>query len=545
MSLGEYKRKRDFQKSAEPPGTVERKGGNRFVIQKHAATRLHYDFRLEMEGVLKSWAVPKGIPFARGEKRLAVQVEDHPVSYINFEGTIPKGQYGGGTVMVWDYGTFAAAVPSPAAELAGGKLHFQLNGKKLQGEWYLVQLRGSEQWLLIKGGTDMKPVSEKLDDLSALSGKTMLQLAANGSVWESKPSASTSNSFAAKLREKVQKNRTTPSPKAAPTTASSGALGFVEPMKARLAEAPPKSKDWIYEIKFDGYRALAFKDGKRTRLLSRNEKDFGDKFPEVAGAVASLAATQAVIDGEIVALDNQGVSSFQLLQGYEIGEARPPLYFYAFDLLQLNGRDLRDLTIIDRKAALEKLLKKAPEPLRYSGSLGEDAATLLRQAARLGLEGLIGKRKDSRYETGKRSGAWIKLKLHREQEFVIGGYSEPEGARPHFGALLVGFYENKRLKFCGKVGTGFDTKRLASLFAAFQKIPREDCPFVNLPEPHGSRYSPGLTAREMKKCHWVKPRLVCQVKFSEWTNDAKLRQPVFLGLREDKDAAEVGREKAD
>jgi bifunctional non-homologous end joining protein LigD len=481
-----------------------------------------------MDGVLKSWAVPKGIPFARGEKHLAVHVEDHPVAYMDFEGSIPKGQYGGGTVMVWDIGTFSTVGKSPANELESGKLQFELEGTKLHGVWRLIRLRDGDQWLLIKSGEDMKPVSSKLDDTSALSGKTMQQIRKNGAVWESKPSKP--SLLAVEPGKKPSQEKIAP-------------LKFIEPMKARLVESPPASKDWIYEIKFDGYRALAFKDGPGVTLLSRNEKDLGGKFPEIVDAVASLPVNQAVIDGEIVALDKEGVSSFQLLQGFEIGERRPPLYFYAFDLLQLNGNDARKQTVLQRKDQLGKILKRAPSVIRFSASLGEDAKKLLQQVKKLGLEGLIGKRKNSAYEAGKRSGAWIKLKLNREQEFVIGGYTDPEGSRKHFGALLVGVFENRKLKFCGKVGTGFDTKLLASLYSKFTEFSRVDCPFVNLPEPRGSRYSPGLTAAEMKRCHWIEPKLVCQIKFNEWTQDDKLRQPVFLGLREDKKATEVVREK--
>jgi bifunctional non-homologous end joining protein LigD len=532
MSLKEYTRKRNFRKTAEPNAARVKGTGNRFVIQKHTASRLHYDFRLEMNGVLKSWAVPKGVPFIKGEKRLAVQVEDHPVSYINFEGTIPKGQYGGGTVMIWDKGIYIASVESPLRELEKGKLHFVLSGKKLNGEWYLVQLRGGTQWLLIKGGGDLKPVSSKLDDTSALSGKTMAQLSESGAVWRSKPRAP-ENSSRAKFRARISKAGILP-------------VKFIEPMKARLAESPPPGDDWIYEIKFDGFRALAFKNGRDVQLLSRNEKNFNEKFPEIVEAIAALKIDDAVLlDGEIVALDAQGISSFQLLQAFELGEKRPPIYFYVFDLLRLRGKDLRGQTLTERKTQLEILSGNKSGLIRYSASLGEDAGQLLKQAEKLGLEGLIGKRKDSLYEAGRRSGAWIKLKLHHEQEFVIGGFTNPEGGRRHFGALLICFYEKNKLKFCGKVGTGFNTKLLGNLFSQFQKIAREDCPFVNLPETHGSRYSPRITVSEMKKCHWVEPQMVAQIKFSEWTRDEKLRQPVFLGLREDKDAAEVVREKAD
>ena len=537
MSLKEYTRKRNFGKTAEPKAARGKQTGHRFVIQKHAASRLHYDFRLEINGVLKSWAVPKGVPYKKGEKRLAVQVEDHPVSYINFEGTIPKGQYGGGTVMVWDKGTFSTDDKSSLWELSNGKLHFTLAGKKLHGDWYLVQLRDGKQWLLIKGGEDLKPISKKLDDTSALSGKTMAQLSNNGAVWQSKPRDSENvakNSFKGKIRAKISKI----------SRAQKLPVKFIEPMKARLAESSPHGNDWIYEIKFDGFRALAFKNGDDVRLLSRNEKDFNEKFPEIVEAIAALKIDDAIIDGEIVALDAKGISSFQLLQAFELGEKRPPIYFYIFDLLRLKGKDLRGQTLTERKSQLEQLLGKKSGLIRYSASLGDDAKKLLKQVQKLGLEGLIGKQKDSIYEAGRRSGAWIKLKLHHEQEFVIGGFTNPEGSRQHFGALLLGFYEKKKLKFCGKVGTGFNAKLLASLNSRFQKIESENCPFVNLPEKRSGRFGAGVTAAEMKRCHWVKPQLVAQIKFSEWTRDEKLRQPVFLGLREDKDAAEVVREKA-
>ena len=529
MSLREYTRKRDFQKSAEPNAARARTGGNRFVVQKHAASRLHFDFRLEIDGVLRSWAVPKAIPLAHGEKRLAVQVEDHPVEYINFEGTIPRGQYGGGTVMVWDTGTFFTDGKFPGKDLESGKLYFELAGKKLHGAWHLVRLRGGTQWLLIKSRDSQKPIPARREDTSALSGKTMKQLSQNGAVWESQPRKGMSRQTG-RFRLKASSTKSPP-------------VKFIEPMKARLVDSPPSSRDWIYEIKFDGYRALAFKHGTKVILLSRNGKDFGEKFPKVTNDIASLPASEAVIDGEIVALDKSGVSSFQLLQGFEISKERPPIYFYLFDLLRFDGADLRHQTVLQRKAQLEMLLVKAPDTLRFSASLGQEPKKLLGRVTKLGLEGLIGKRIDSEYEPGKRSGAWIKLKRNREQEFVIGGYTDPEGSRAHFGAILVGYYKGKRLTFCGKVGTGFDTRRLAGLYSQFQKIPRDDCPFTNLPEPRGSRYSPGLTALEMKRCHWVEPNLVGQIKFSEWTQDAKLRQPVFLGLREDKDAAEVVREQ--
>lgn len=549
MSLKEYVRKRNFGKTSEPKSGKPHGGaGHRFVIQKHAATRLHYDFRLEIGGTLKSWAVPKGVPFKKGERRLAVHVEDHPVSYIDFEGTIPKGQYGGGTVMVWDAGTFEPLSKTPAKDLEGGKLHFVLSGKKLKGEWYLVRLRDGDEWLLIKGGEDMKPVSAKVDDTSVLSGKSMEQLAKGvGRVWQSKPREESRSGLRGRAGPpKTAKTKTRSvglSGPAAPAAKPSPKLTpkFIEPMKAQLVDVAPPG-DWLYEIKFDGFRAIAFRDRRGTRLLSRNNKDFAKKFPAVLEAVAALDVQDAVIDGEVVALDEKGRSSFQLLQAHDLGQERPPIFFYAFDLLQLNGKNLQRLPLTERKAELERLLDGAPDVIRYSVSLGNEPDALLKQARELGLEGLIGKRADSVYEPGKRSGNWIKLKLHQEQEFVIGGYTPPGGSRTHFGALLVGVYEGNQLKFAGKVGTGFNTKLLRSLHAEFKKIETDACPFVNLPEKRSGRYGQGVTAAEMKRCHWVKPVLVCQLKFTEWTRDGSLRHPVFLGLRDDKSAKEVVRE---
>jgi bifunctional non-homologous end joining protein LigD len=314
-------------------------------------------------------------------------------------------------------------------------------------------------------------------------------------------------------------------------------------MKAKLVESMPTG-DWIYEIKFDGYRALALHGGSETRLLSRNQKDLGGKFPEVKNSIAALDLQDVIIDGEIVALDEKGRSSFQLLQGFDMGQERPPIVFYVFDLLQLNGKNLQNLPVEERKAKLEDLLKKPPGVIRYSASFTKSIPELLDRAGKLGLEGLIGKRAGSRYEPGRRSGAWIKVKLHLEQELVIGGYTEPEGSRKYFGALLVGFYEGKKLKFAGRVGTGFSEKRLSTLFSELSKIRIESCPFYNLPAASRNRWDQGLTAAEMKRCHWVKPVMVCQTKFTEWTRDDRLRQPVFLGIREDKNATEVVRETA-
>jgi bifunctional non-homologous end joining protein LigD len=519
MSLKEYRRKRNFRKTAEPSARVAHGRSHGFVVQKHDASRLHYDFRLEMGGTLKSWALPKGLPYEKGERHLAVHVEDHPVAYADFEGTIPKGQYGGGTVMLWDRGTYEPLTSTPSKDLKKGKLHFTLHGDKLHGEWYLVRLRGEDdQWLIIKGGESMKPVSKRADDHSVLTNRTMKQLAKGDRVWQSGKGSSRKASKPAPLPD------------------------FVEPMKARPLAAPPRG-NWLYEIKFDGWRALALKGGSQCRILSRNEKDFGAKFPEVMESVAQLKVQDAILDGEIVALDDKGRSSFQLLQAYDIGEKRPPIFFYVFDLLQLDGEDLKKRPLEDRKALLERLLVRPPGVLRLSTTLGSDAAPLLVQARKLGLEGLIGKRRGSAYEVGRRSGSWIKLKLIREQEFVIGGYTDPEGTRQFFGSLIVGYYQGKDLIFAGKVGTGFNARLLRSLHGRFRSLEQDQCPFANLPMPRGSKWGKAITRSEMKYCHWVEPQLVCQVKFGEWTRDGRLRQPVFLGLREDKNAREVVREK--
>lgn len=531
MSLREYKKKRDFKKTAEPRGRKERSGGaneRRFVVQKHEASHLHYDFRLELGGTLKSWAVPKGMPYAKGEKRLAVHVEDHPASYIGFEGPIPQGQYGGGTVMVWDTGTYQPASPAPLKELAGGKLHFTLSGTKLQGEWYLVRLRQEKQWLLIRGGEDMKPVSKRMDNTSALSGRTMKQLA-DAAPWIS--------SRKAKVEKKAPPKKT-----AAPRASAALSALFIEPMKAKALSDPPADNDWIYEIKFDGFRALTLRHGKRLALLSRTENDMTDKFPEVAEALQKLALPDCVLDGEIVALDDKGRSSFQSLQAYDLGQERPPLCYYVFDLLRLKGRDLTSLPLLKRKEMLRKLLKDSPV-IRYSASLEGEVTALLKQVKKLGLEGLIGKRPDSVYEAGQRSGRWIKLKLNQEQEVVIGGYTPPAGSRSYIGALIVGVHGQEGLQCIGKVGTGFSARLLRELHAQFQPLIQGKCPFVNLPASSSGRWGQGITQSEMKRCTWLRPRLVCQVKFAEWTQDGRLRQPVFLGMREDKTAREVKRER--
>ena len=560
MGLSTYRKKRDFGLTAEPKGTGKPlpkavRGASHFVIQKHDASRLHYDFRLEMDGVLKSWAVPKGLPWKQGEKHLAVEVEDHPLEYAGFEGIIPAGQYGGGTVMVWDEGTYYVYGETPLEAWREGKIHLVLNGKKARGEWTLIRIRSNEaknQWLLLKSGQSIKPVSKKSDDQSAKTGRTMKQIAAASDVeWQSnRPDKR--NPFKTRIARAVAKRKSAPKAKRAWRAAGKSFAGledlpkakprFVEPMKPRLLEQPPSVGDWLYELKFDGIRAIAVKSARAINLISRNEKQLNGRFPEIARACEKIGGDEYVVDGEVVALDDAGRSSFQLLQRAELEGKEAPLAFYVFDLLQLNGHNTMSLPVVQRKAWLSQLLPASSDLIRFSGELGGKAETLLAEIKRLGLEGLIGKLRQSPYEPGRRSGNWVKIKCVNEQEFVIGGYTPPAGSRKYFGALLVGYYDKDRLLFAGKVGTGFDSRSLASLYQKLRAEKRDDCPFADLPSKQGGQWVQGITPAEMRKCTWVNPKFVCEVKFAEWTRDLKLRQPVFLGLREDKDAREVVRE---
>jgi bifunctional non-homologous end joining protein LigD len=583
LSLKEYKAKRNFRRTAEPAGETPHRaknGASMFVVQKHDATRLHYDFRLEMDGVLKSWAVPKGFPTKRGDRRLAVQVEDHPIEYGGFEGTIPEGSYGAGTVMLWDSGAYEVSGDDPSSALRDGKLHLALRGKKLKGEWTLVRMRPREgededkpQWLLLKSGSDIPPISKRAEEHSVLSGRSLEQIASAGDrEWQSDRSARHRPVRVGPASQQLRKvgalssaRRTTPSKVTAASRDVSRSddgqkishlptvqinlprlpkkkPAFVEPMKALLLDKLPKGPDWIYELKFDGVRALAIKDNRNIDLISRSGKDLGSKYHELLEPLKKLPAKQAVLDGEIVALDEHGRSSFQLLQCYQMaGLKKPPLFYYVFDLINLDGKDLAGVPLFQRKAMLETVLAKVSPAIRFSPSIKADSARLMREMKARGLEGLIAKRRDSKYEPARRSGAWVKFKWTNEQEFVIGGYTQPKGTRTHFGALLVGYYEKGKFLFAAKVGTGFDQKLLASLHDKFKNLIRPDCPFANLPEKRPG--SAGLSAADMRRCTWLEPSRVCQVRFAEWTRDNHLRQPAFLGLREDKTPGEVVREK--
>ena len=565
MGLKKYKAKRDFSKTAEPKGRKplpkQVRGACRFVIQKHDARRLHYDFRLQMEGVLKSWALPKGLPWKQGEKHLAVEVEDHPIEYETFEGVIPEGNYGAGTVMVWDRGAYYVYGEQPLKSLREGKLHLVLAGKKAQGEWTLVRIRGRDdeknQWLILKTGGSAKLPSKKLEDQSVKTGRTMKQIAnERDAEWQSnREEKDTSARSTLKARIKaalkkkdlehgVGKNETVDQATRLLKGLPSAKPQFIEPMKARLVDEPPKHGDWLYELKFDGIRAMAIKNDRKVSLVSRNGNKLDGRFPEIVEAVKNLPVREYVIDGEVVALDEDGRSSFQLLQGLEMEGRKAPLRFYVFELLQLDGKSLLGLPLEQRKQVLAKICENVGDPIRYSGEISGDVKSLLAEVKRRGLEGLIGKQRNSVYEPGRRSGTWIKLKCVNEQEFVIGGYTPPAGSRKYFGAILVGYYEIGKLRFAGKVGSGFTEKSLSMLHKKFRGEEHDDCPFVDLPSKQGGEWVQGITPSMMKKMHWVNPKFVAEIKFAEWTRDQKLRQPVFLGMREDKAATEVKREAA-
>lgn len=538
-ALRDYRRKRNLAASGEPAGRSAETSQSklpRFVIQKHDATRLHYDLRLEMSGTLKSWAVPKGLPLTPGEKALAVEVEDHPLDYGSFEGVIPEGNYGAGTVMLWDRGFYTVGGGDPDRAHREGKIHFALAGTKLLGEWALVRLRprpgdAKNNWLVIRNhvGPGARPGADL--DRSVLTERTLDEIAAGRQGRRATPRRSAARSTRA------------PAPAAPPEAEDAPADDeFVEPMKALAVEQVPAGK-WRLEIKFDGYRALALIRPGSVTLWSRNRKNLSADYPEVTAALRRLRCRDAVIDGELVALDAAGRSSFQLLQQRSTRGARPPLHFYAFDLLRLNGRSLLETPLEKRQATLAKLVGRGTDVVRLSPVFDVPPEQLLAAAREQQLEGIIAKRAGSAYEPGRRSGAWLKCRLAAEQEFVIGGLTEPQGSRAHFGALLVGYYETGKLLCAGKVGTGFDAKRLREIAARLQPMRIEACPFANLPATRRSRFGAGLTAAALRRVTWVKPAVVCQVRFTEWTDDGMLRHPVFLGLREDKKARDVRREQ--
>ncbi len=505
-------------KKSSIPRASKQGGRRRFVVQKHAASHLHYDFRLEMHDVLKSWAVPKGVPYALDEKRLAMATEDHPVEYLQFEGNIPKGQYGGGTVMVWDIGTYEII----EGNYYKGTLDIFLDGKKLNGEWRLTKDRSVKEgnrWSLTKIGSAMKPLSSRRENTSALSGRGMEQIAAaDDAQWHS--------------------NRT-PVPGLDLDELPKSALDFVDPMRAQLVSTLPEGDGWQYEVKLDGYRALLIKDQGHTRLLSRRNNLLNNKFTLLPESAAQLE-NGIIMDGEIVALDASGMPSFNLLQHYKPGSDN--LVYYAFDLLAYRNRDIRALPLRVRRQLLEHVLSTTPDLIRLSAILQAAPHAIVAAVRQQGLEGIVAKRLASRYESGERSGNWIKFKTNQGQELVVGGY-KPGGNSP-FDNLAIGYYEGDRLIFIAKLKNGFTTEAKQQIYARLKKIETATCPFANLPEQKNARRGEALTAEAMKKYKWVKPKLVVQVEFTDWTAANHLRHSTFTGIRDDKDPREVIHEVA-
>jgi len=520
QQLEAYRKKRDPERTPEPFGGRRAGSGRGFVVQKHAARRLHYDFRLEMDGVLKSWAVPKGPSVRAEEKRLAVHVEDHPVEYADFEGTIASGNYGAGAVIVWDRGWYRSVKPADLLEqLRRGKLEVELFGYKLRGRWTLARMSGKDkEWLLLKkadGGVAGEELTDRYPQ-SVLSGLTVEEI------------ADVPGHLAA-VRSHVQALD-------APRREVSGPQqGF---MLATLSEGVPGDRGWLFEIKFDGVRVLAVRRGETVELYGRSGQVITGRYPDVVRALLALPVEHFVIDGEIVALDEHGRSSFQRLQPRmaltdprDIARAvdQVPVQSVFFDCLELEGRDLRRLPVLRRKECL-RLLVPPLGPARYVDHVLEHGQAFLDAAAGERLEGIVAKRMDSVYTAG-RSREWMKIKCHRRQEFVIGGYTDPQGSRGYFGALHIGVYDGPQLVYVSKVGTGFDQEGLKSLWEKLRPLGRATPPFATGATPTGKGH------------HWVEPRLVCEVRFGEWTKDGGIRHPAFLGLRTDKRPEECRREE--
>lgn len=542
VALETYRKKRDFKTTSEPKGRKGRKTGNSFVIQKHDATRLHYDFRLEMDGVLKSWAVTRGPSLVPGEKRLAVHVEDHPLEYGGFEGTIPKGEYGGGTVILWDRGTWEP-VHDPKRGYAKGHMEFELHGQKLGGRWHLVRMEGKprekrENWLLIKGEDEEARTPKDPDILeekpnSVKTGRDLAAVAGEEPGWSSKTGKIDKRKTKAKVTAEPVKSDKVSVPDASTIKGSKKTPlpAFVEPALASLATKPPEGARWIHEIKFDGYRLQVRIEAGRVKLLTRSGLDWTKKFgKEIVAAFQNLPIGTALIDGELVVETPGGASDFSALQA-DLSDGRTDRFiFYVFDLLYLDGYDLSALPLMTRKDMLEKLVGDEPGPIRYSGHFNENGSLVFNHACRLGLEGVVSKLRDGPYRSG-RGKNWIKTKCSSRQEFVIGGYVPSTTSRKTIGSLVVGVYNGKKLEHVGRVGTGYSATLAEDLFKKLERIRLAESPFAER-----------LSADAARQVRYVKPQLVAEVEFRAWTGDGNLRHAAFRGLREDKDPADVVRE---
>ncbi|WON73374.1 DNA ligase D [Nitrosospira sp. Is2] len=525
--LKTYRAKRNFSITSEPSGMGASDRSNKtalsFVVQKHWATRLHYDFRLELDGTMKSWAVPKGPSFDSDDKRMAVHVEDHPISYNSFEGDIPPGQYGAGKVIIWDKGTWVP-LEDPHRGYRAGKLKFELHGHKLKGRWALVRMRNEQEkkqeaWLLIKEkdeyarpASKFSVVDEMPDSVAMLpTPEAPLDAGAAGA----KPAGGIKNSPA--LLEGAVK---------------AGLPAKLQPQLATLVDGPPNdSLEWVYEIKLDGYRMLTRVEGGEIRLFTRNGNDWSHKLPDLVKAMSSLRLKPGWLDGEIVVLDEKGLPNFQALQNAFDSARTQNIIYYLFDVPFYDGYDLRRVPLTQRREMLSSLLESSSSShIRFSEVFDVPAADIIASACRLGLEGVIGKRKTSAY-LSRRSSDWIKLKCTQRQEFIIGGYTDPKGSRAGIGSLLLGFYdEDKKLRYAGNVGTGFNEKTLRDLKTKLDSLTVRHSPFAD---------ASGMD----KKSHWVSPELVAEVSFGEWTRDGHIRHSVFRGLRSDKKPETIVREK--